>query len=147
MSTPHSIPSTLRELLSKLEFLGMIERGQKPCMGDMTFVDGNSFWGAIMRAFKGEGSKGMLAHINQIVEQTVESIEEYKDTEFLTIIINTLNKAKIGIGNLSTTYDGQPAVTSKINVIVANINHQLKKYKHHLEPRKRHSSVGRKIDV
>jgi len=125
----------------------MIERGQKPCMGDMTFVDGNSFWGAILRAFKGEGSKGMLAHINQIVEQTVESIEEYKDTEFLPIIINTLNKAKIGIGNLSTTYDGQPAVTSQINVIIVNINHQLRKYKHHLEPRKRNSSTVKKIDA
>jgi len=136
MSTSHSIPSTLRELLSKLEFLGMIERGQKPCMGDMTFVDGNSFWGALMRAFKGEGSKGMLAHINQIVEQTVESVEEYKDTEFLPIIINTLNKAKIGINNLNTTYSDQPAVTSQINVIIANINHQLRKYKQHIDPKK-----------
>jgi len=137
MSSLQSIPSTLRELLSKLEFLGMIERGQKPCMGDMTFVDGNSLWGALIRAFKGEGSKGMLAHINQIIEQTVEAVDEYKDTEFLPIIVNTLNKAKIGINNLGTTYNGQPAVTSKINVIIANINHQLRKHRHCIEPTKR----------
>ena len=147
MSTSHSIPSTLRELLSKLEFLSMIERGQKPCMGDMTFVDGNSFWGAIMRAFKGEGSKGMLAHINQIVEQTVESVEEYKNTEFLSIIITTLHKAKIGIGNLCTTYDGQPAVTSQLKVIIANINHQLRKYKDCIETKKRIPQNTRKLDI
>lgn len=129
MSTSHSIPTTLKGLLSKLEFLGMIERGQKPCMGDMTFVDGNSLWGALIRALKGEGHKGMLAHINQIIEQTIDSIEEFKDTEFLPIIIIDLNKAKIGITHLSTTYKDQPAVTSELNVIIANINHQLKKHK------------------
>lgn len=124
-----SIPSTLRDLLSKLEFLSMIKPGQKPCMGDMTFVDGNSFWGAIIRAFKGEGNKGMIAHIHQIIEQTVEAIEEYQHTEFLPIILSTLYKAKIGITNLNTTYKDQPSVISKINVILANINHQLHKNK------------------
>ncbi|GAH05709.1 unnamed protein product, partial [marine sediment metagenome] len=82
----------------------------------------------------------------EIIEQTVEAIEEYKDTEFLPMIINTLHKAKIGIGNLSTTYDAQPAVTSRINVIIANINHQLKKHKGCLEPKKRNSSI-KKLDM
>ena len=52
MASSNSIPATLRDLLGKLEFLSMIETGKKPCMGDMTFVDGNSFWGALVRAFK-----------------------------------------------------------------------------------------------
>lgn len=136
MSSSQSIPTTLSDLLGKLEFLGMINRGKKPCMGDMTFVDGNSLWGALVRAYKGEGHKGMLAHINQIIEQTVEAINEYKDTEFLPIIITALHKAKIGINNLNTTYKDQPAVTSKINVIITNINHQLKKNKYVIENNK-----------
>lgn len=137
MSTSHSIPATLRDLLSKLEFLSMIERGKKPCMGDMTFVDGNSFWGALMRAFKGEGNKGMLVHLNQIIEQTVEAIEEYKDTEFFPIIINTLAKAKLGIGNLITTYKEQPSVVSQINVLLSNINLQLKKNRQYYDYREK----------
>jgi len=144
MSTSQSIPATLRDLLGKLEFLSMIERGKKPCMGDMTFVDGNSFWGAIIRAFKGEGSKGMLVHLNQIVEQTVEAIDDYKDTEFLPIIIIAFAKAKIGINNLITTYKEQPMVVSQINVILSNINLQLKNHRQYMEPRKnikdKHSS-------
>lgn len=137
MSTSQSIPSTLRDLLSKLEFLSMIERGKKPCMGDMTFVDGNSFWGALVRAFKGEGNKGMLVHLNQIIEQTVEAIEEYKDTVFLPIIINTLAKAKLGINNLITTYKEQPSVISQINVLVSNINLQLKNNRQYYDYRKK----------
>nr|QBK91939.1 MAG: uncharacterized protein LCPAC304_02810 [Pithovirus LCPAC304] len=129
MSSSQSIPSTLCDLLSKLEFLGMIQRGQKPCMGDMTFVDGNSFWGALIRALKGEGNKGMLAHINQIIEQTVEAIGEYKGTEFLPILIEALTKAKIGIANLTTTYKDQPSVVARISVVITNINHQLRNYK------------------
>lgn len=128
-TTSHSIPTTLRDLLSKLEFLSMIKPNQKPCMGDMTFVDATSFWGAVIRAMKGEGNKGMIAHIHQIIEQTIDAIEEYRHGEFLPIILSTLYKAKIGIAHLNTTYKDQPSVVSKINVILANINHQLQNYK------------------
>ncbi len=137
MSTSQSIPKTLRDLLSKLQFLGMIKKEKKPCMGDMTFVDAKSLWGAIIRAYKGEGSTGLLVHLNQIIEQTVEAIEEYKDTPFFPIIIDTLTNAKMGISNLAITYGEQPGVVSEIRVVLSNIKLQLDKHGHALESRRK----------
>jgi hypothetical protein len=129
MKHSHSIPSTLRDLLSKLEFLGMITPGKKPCMNTMHFVDGDTLWGAVQRAFGGESHHLLIAHIQQIIEQTIEAIEEYYSSEFLPIIVSTLYKAKIGIVNLKTTYQNKPPVIMKLNVILANINHQLQNHK------------------
>ena len=50
-----SIPASLRDLLTKLEFLAMTEVGYKVCMNDMSFVDGKSWYGAYKRASAGEG--------------------------------------------------------------------------------------------
>jgi hypothetical protein len=129
------MPVALRDLLSKLEFLSMIKQNLKPCLGDMTFVEANTLYGAIKRAFKGEGSNGMLLYVNQTIEQTVEFIEDYKDTEFFSIIIEKLANARIGIANLAITYtkENQPSVVSRINVILSNVDLTLKKYKNVLE--------------
>jgi hypothetical protein len=77
----------------------------------------------------------MLLYVNQTIEQTVEFIEDYKDTEFFSIIIEKLANARIGIANLAITYtkENQPSVVSRINVILSNVDLTLKKYKNVLE--------------
>lgn len=127
------IPVTLRDLLTKLEFLSMIERGKKPCMGDMVFVDSSSWYGSFYRSFYGESKKSMLLHINQIIDQAIGAIDEYANTEFIEIIVATLSKAKIGIINLITTYQDHPHVISQVNVIISNINLQLERNRRYLQ--------------
>jgi len=123
----NSIPATLNDLLVKLKFLSMIERGKKINMGSMDFVDCNSWWGAFKRSLAGEGRKSLMVHINQIVQQAITAIGEYKDTEFCALIVNNLAEAKIGIQNLSTTYQDDPNIVAQINVCVSNIDLQLEK--------------------
>lgn len=123
----NSIPATLNDLLVILKFLSMIERGKKINMGSMDFVDCTSWWGTIKRSLAGEGRKSLMVHINQIVQQAITAISEYKDTEFCTLIVNNLAEAKIGIQNLSTTYQDDPNIVAQINVCVSNIDLQLEK--------------------
>jgi len=123
----NSIPATLNDLLVKLNVLSMIERGKKVNMGSMDFVDSSSWWGALRRSLTGEGRKGLMVHINQIIQQAITAISEYKDTEFCGLIVNNLAQAKIGIQNLSTTYQTDPITVSQIKVCIDNINLQLEK--------------------
>ena len=123
----NSIPATLNDLLVKLRILSMIERGKKINMGTMTFTDSSSWMGAIGRSLTGEGRKGLMVHLSQIVQQAINAINEYQNTEFCALIVNHLAQAKIGIQNLTTTYQSDPNVVAQIEVCVSNIDLQLDK--------------------
>lgn len=125
----NSIPATLSDLLVKLKILSMIESGQKINMGSMTFVDSSSWWGAIKRGLSGEGRKGLMVHINQIVQQAITAIGEYRDTIFCRLIVNSLAEAKIGIQSLITTYQDDPNIVAQINVCMSNIDIQLTEHR------------------
>lgn len=135
----NSIPATLNDLLVKLRILSMIERGKKINMGSMTFVESSSWWGSFSRSLSGEGRKGLMVHLNQIVQQAITAISEYKDTEFCGLIVNKLAQAKIGIQNLSTTYQEDPSIVAQIDICVSNINLQLEKNRSLLEG---HQHIG-----
>lgn len=123
----NSIPATLNDLLVKLKILSMIERGKKINMGSMTFVDSNSWTGAFCRSLNGEGRKGLMVHLSQIVQQAITAIGEYQDTEFCKLVVNHLAEARIGIQNLATTYQHDPSIVAQIKVCVSNIDLQLEK--------------------
>lgn len=127
LTVTNSIPATLNDLLVKLKILSMIERGKKINMGTMTFVDGASWLGSFQRSVSGEGRKSLIVHLNQIIQQGITAISEYQDTEFCKIIVNHLAQAKIGIINLSTTYQADPSIVAQITVLVSNIDLQLEK--------------------
>lgn len=129
----NSIPSTLNDLLVKLKILSMIERGKKINIGTMTFVDSSSWWGSVSRTLSRECRKGLMLHINQIVQQAINSINEYKDTEFCKLVVNSLAQAKIGILNLATTYQDDPNIVAQINICISNIDLQLEKNRVMLE--------------
>lgn len=123
----NSIPATLNDLLVKLKILSMIERGKKINMGTMTFVEATSWWGSFSRGLSGEGRKGLMVHLNQIVSQSITAINEYQNTEFCKLVVNSLAEAKIGIQNLMTTYQNDPSIVAQIKVCIENIDIQLEK--------------------
>jgi hypothetical protein len=123
-----SIPPALRNLLTKLEYISMIERGQKPCFSDMTFVQSNSWLGAWKRLITGENKKNLLFEIEQIIDRTILAIEEYSNKEYIKLLLDNLSKAKTGIENLILTYTEHPETISNLRVYIINIDLCLKKY-------------------
>jgi TolA-binding protein len=67
--------------------------------------------------------------VEQIVNNTVEAIENQKYNEHLGLTINALYKASNGILNLSYTYESDPNMKARINVQLKNINIQLDRYR------------------
>jgi hypothetical protein len=123
-----SIPPALRNLLTKLEYISMIERGQKPCFSDMTFVQSNSWFGAWKRLIAGENKKNLLFEVEQIIDRTILAIEEYSNKEYIKLLLENLAKAKIGIENLILTYTEHPETISNLRVYIINIDLTLKKH-------------------
>lgn len=117
-----SIPSTLQDLLSQLEYLSMIKRGSKPCFSDMTFVSSDSWFGAWKRHIQGESRRNLLFEIGQTLDKAIFAIEEYSNTHYVPIIIDSLSKTKNGIENLILTYSSHPDTVSKLRIMVMRID-------------------------
>lgn len=133
--TSISIPVDLRELLVKLKFIAMIKRGIKINTHAMSFVNANSWIGALKRGLNHENRKVTLSFIIGTVDLTIDSINKYADSVFLRNIINCLNKAKIGIDEIITTYRNDPEIIAKLDVCRDNIDIQLHKYRHLIDGR------------
>lgn len=129
----NSIPVPLNDLLVKLKILAMIESGKKINMGNMSFTNADSWIGAFYRGLHGEGRKGLIVHLNQIVGHAITAIDEYKATEFCGLIVNHLARARIGILNLSSTYTKYPKTVAQIGTCLDNIDLQLMKNRQLLE--------------
>lgn len=128
----YSIPPPLRDLLSKLAFFAMIERGKKPCVNDMSFVDSGSWFGAYKRWMTNEDRNNMVVQINSIIDQAIMAIDEYRGSEFFPLIINGLAKARQGISHLTSTYSDSPKTVSDIKICLDNIDLQLARDKQHV---------------
>jgi hypothetical protein len=129
----NSLPCALKSILMKLEYLGMIERGAKPNMNDMTFVRANSWFGALYRAINHESKDNVVLHVNQIINETIAAIDEYGKTKFLANIIQSLSRARRGVSNLVDTYRDYPSIVVQLNVILVSIDLQLSSHEELLE--------------
>ena len=125
-----SIPTGLQILLSDLDFLGQISRGQKACVTYRVIVDGRTWSGAFYRAWKGENRINTINKIEQIINQTVDAIDSHKNTEYLEIVVNSFAYARNGVDALRATYETDPDMKARINVQLKNIDLQLSQYRH-----------------
>jgi hypothetical protein len=123
-----SIPTALRELLSRLEYLSMTKVGYKLNIKSLTFADAHSKIDAVYRGWNGENKEDMVLQVNQIVDLTIEGFIQYKDTPFFSLLFDCLSRAKTGITTLMTTYEAHPDVVAQLRVCIANINLQLAGY-------------------
>lgn len=123
-----SIPTHLKDLLKSLEFLAMIEKGKKPCLSDMTFVDAASWSGAWWRSRHSESKKDLLNFIDNIIDQTFTAIKDSRNREYIPFLISSLSRAHLGVSNTLLTYQKYPSFTTHIKVVLKNIELNLKSY-------------------
>jgi hypothetical protein len=135
-SISNGLPLSICDLLGKLEYLSLIQRHDKVCFHDFSLVNSKSWLGFLKRTYFGENRKMLLIQINQTINLAIELINEFKNSEYIVLIINALAKSKLGISNLLTTYNNDPNVISQLHVCLSNINLQLDKNRIHLHGHK-----------
>ena len=113
--TSESIPVGLQTLLAKHNFLAQIQRGVKPCITNMTFVDSSSWYGSFYRTWFGESRKTSISAIEKIISETIDSISIHQNNKsFLKLIINALASTKVGLETMTTTYRGDPDMIGRL---------------------------------
>ena len=122
------LPANVRDNLFKLEFLGMIKRNQKVCMYDYSLVDSKSLIGSIKRSLMNETRDSNIREINNIINESISLINEYKDTEYFPLMMGKLIKAKDGVTTLQITYADDPKTISLINVIIDELSLNIEKF-------------------
>jgi hypothetical protein len=133
LTPKNSIPTALQTLLVDLNFLSQIERKMKPCFNSRIIVD-DSLTSRVHRTilgwFQGEGRLNGIMKVEQIVNNSIEAIENQRYKEHLSLTINALNSARNGIDNLCYTYADDPDMKSRFNVLLQNVDIQLNRYRH-----------------
>lgn len=120
------MPIILRSILTKLHFLSRIEVGFKPNMNNLTVVESSSWLGSFYRRLYGESRRGVIADIEDMIDEAIDYINK-SDPEFIPLIINRIDNTKKGINALKITYRDDINFVSKLNVISDNIDIQLSK--------------------
>lgn len=125
----NAIPDSLRQILVDLNFLGQIARDTKPCFSNKILISSDSWWGALRRMVMGESRQRVIMKVEQIINNTVDAIENKKYAEHLPLTINALNDANNGVLNLLYTYDADPDMKSRLSIQLKNIDIQLTQYR------------------
>jgi len=127
-------PRDLEEILVKLKFIAMTEKGQKINTTNMTLVNGTSWYSAYYRSLNGEGRNNTLRFLKDVVIRAIELIAVYKhQVPFLRYLITDLAHAKIGIINLTTTYQEDHLIRADLSTLVGKIDIQLGEYRTYLQ--------------
>ena len=130
MSQDTTIPIGLQGLLTELDFIGQISRGQKPMMSEMVLVENTEYWKRVTKWWSGETKDTIMTKIENIVNRTVDAIIDHKETAYIGLLVNKFSQARAGIESLKITYEHYPKTISKINTQLDNIDLQLKNYRH-----------------
>ncbi len=130
MNKDTSIPVGLQTLLTELDFISQIKRGNKPIMGEMVLVDNNEWVKRAQKWWAGETKDTIMSKIDHIISKTVDAIIAHKETPYIGLIVNKLSDAREGISSLEVTYENFPKIKAKVRVLLQNIDFQLESYRH-----------------
>lgn len=122
-----TLPSDLRDILVKLEFVSQIQQGNKVNIKTMRIVDSSSWIGSFQRSLSHENRRATTDFVNNLVLDTIDVIKRYNETMYIDTIVSAFSRAKVGIEYLSDTYHGDPDTVSRLRVSLTHINLQLQK--------------------
>ena len=124
MDRMDSIPTDIKDVLSRLEYLALIKKNYKPCTKDMSFVLKDSWAGWWKNHFHGNTQQAMMNYIESTIEISIRILKQ--KTQFDKLILDALTRAKNGVLCLIETYKDFPITVTSLRVCVNNIDIQLK---------------------
>lgn len=119
------LPRNLRELLERMEYLALISSNEKPNINSLTFVAADSWMGSMQRLLHGESREHTTQVIEGFMRDAFQALEDYRESDYLGQLVNSIRRARDGIIKLIDTYHDSPGIVAKLKVIVIDTNHQL----------------------
>lgn len=135
------------KLFINLKILSKIQKNGRICRSydGIISLENNSVYQSIKRFVSNDSRKQSISEINSIINECIDCLEslvnskymnknncessEYvKCCEDLSLLLNELESAKIGIENLKFTYKIDANVESQLDIVIVKINSVLKDY-------------------
>ena len=113
------IPRQVSDLLFDLEFVAHIDKDTKIDTSTKSVFKPNLV-NHVLRFVKGEGRIKTLAEISRIIGECRLCIEDYP--KFKTLILEKLEKSKVGIENLKITYKEDMNIVSHLQILLESID-------------------------
>lgn len=126
---PYAANSTLfgglkevESVISKLKFIGSIEKDQKVNTAGL-YVQPNTYLTAASRSISGENRETTLKFIREVIDQAFDVVFSFSNSEkqferdLCFRLIDDLVQAKVGLENLKATYESDVMYRSKINTL------------------------------
>ena len=99
--------NTIDKLISQLEFLARIRKGDKICIKSHTIVSKKSWYGSFIRYWHDENRSLTLTTLEDIYSQCCQNLSL---PHFYPLVSN----ATIGISNLADTYNDDPDTSQRL---------------------------------
>jgi hypothetical protein len=119
------------EILSRIKFIGRIQKGEKINIRDMC-VQPDTWVTSIMRTiFATEGRMGTFNFIDNVIKLSFELIKQNSCSDKLSersLVVNIIADLKLavnGIGNLKETYKADLMFCCKLDTLIQEINSRL----------------------
>lgn len=116
-----AMPDDVSNIIEQLKFISLVKPGQKINLIKKTFCDSQSYVAAFYRCYDGETKQKLTTHIKNLITDTSNILIKYKGTPWEQKIKLTLLTTKVGIENLTKTYNYHPDTLSILNTCVENI--------------------------
>ena len=126
--------SCTNEILSRLKFIGRIQKGEKINVHDLCVRPDTWLTNVIRTIFCTEGRASTLCFIDNIIKLSFELIKQNSlsdkssDKSFMINIITDLKHAVNGISNLKETYKTDLMFCCKLDTLIQEINSRLNEY-------------------
>jgi hypothetical protein len=131
------------KILSKIQKNGRITRSSDGIIA----LENENFYQSIKRFITSDSRKQSVFEINSIINETIECMnnivnskfmnkmysntdEYYKNCDTLSLLLQELTAAKVGIEHLKFTYSADPNVNSQLDILVIKINSSIKDMQH-----------------
>jgi hypothetical protein len=131
------------KILSKIQKNGRITRSSDGIIA----LENENFYQSIKRFITSDSRRQSVFEINSIINETIECMnnivnskfmnkmysntdEYYKNCETLSLLLQELTAAKVGIEHLKFTYSADPNVNSQLDILVIKINSSTKDMQH-----------------
>ena len=130
------------KILSKIPKNGRISRS----LDGIISLETDTIYQPFRRFLTSDSRKQSISEINSIINECIDTLsniinlkwmnvkffntqEYHKGMENISLLINSLESAKIGIVNLKFTYQNDPNISCQIDIMILKVNSTLKEYK------------------
>lgn len=133
-NTESEMPSYIKDLLVKMDYIGHVPPGMKVCISSRSYLDPDHWSTRPMRWAYGESSLKTCTYIDNIITKICEILSECQNKSGMRNTV--VNKAKIfrqGLINLIETYKDNPDAASKLRTNLEHLDIKIPENKRTIE--------------